>query len=450
MHYFPFSAPARRQLRSCNRHAIFIPLACCLVLTIHLFINLRNGGFGTGITKMALPRALHLLIPLTSPSLLFCKSLASSILSGYPPPILINFNVTYSKPALARGAKILGIASYLQEPVLPYETSDLVLIADGFDIWYQLPPDILSHRYFESFPSHSVVFGADKLCWPNPPDSPPCRLAPQSTLPKDSYGPETDKDSSGYKVRPRFLNSGTVLGEWTSVENVYSRGAEIARSKGEGLHSDQGVLAEVWGEELVQVLEDPNRGRDTQITDGDKYNITMVMDYESLLFMTMTHSHDDLIWGWKNVTDNPNTESRYSGLPINSSPPTLSTSADINDQRLWLATNSISQHTPVLLHFNGWKFPLGDENSAGWWDRMWWFHPPGPESSISTEVQQMAKDIFVAHIAAVRAGDIDTPGWALFDGKFGGAWADSGQWLDWSELCGESDFIGKGGVWGTS
>lgn len=41
----------------------------------------------------------------------------------------------------------------------------------------------------------------------------------------------------------------------------------------------------------------------------------MVMDYESLLFMTTIHSHDVLIWGWKNNLD---TESRFLFL-INSS-----------------------------------------------------------------------------------------------------------------------------------
>lgn len=70
------------------------------------------------------------------------------------------------------------------------------------------------------------------------------------------------------------------------------------------------ALAEVWGE------EGSNNGRNAQITDGNIHSIVFfrffsyilpchskgsigrmatVMDYESLLFMTMTHSPDDLI-----------------------------------------------------------------------------------------------------------------------------------------------------------
>ena len=448
MHSFSFFTASRRQFRSYARYATFISLACFAVLTIRLYLRIIDGEPSTTTPTSLTPQVavsptLHLLIPLTSPSLLFCRSFASSILTGYPPPVLVNYNLTFPERALARGAKIQGIASYLQGPVFPHADSDLVLVADGYDVWYQLPSDVLIRRFFESFPRNAVVFSAEKNCWPNLPDSPPCQYAPQSTLPKYAYGPETDKDP--YKVRPRFLNSGTLLGEWSSVVDLYRRAAETVQRNGGFVSSDQGVLLDIWGEELVRALEDPNSGRDVQFTSGnERKKGNIVVDYESQLFMAMARSYDDLIWGWKNMTGNPNIESRFF-FPFNSSPSTLSTPAEASDERLWLGTNAISQRTPALIHFNGRKFPL----VSGWWERMWWFHPLGITSTPSKEVQQLAKDKFKAYIVAVRARAVDTPDWALIDGRFGGAWTDSGQWLDWSELCGEWDFIGRGGIWGT-
>ena len=441
---------SRRQLR----YASAIAFACLIVFTIYgdfRDLGLKIPTPGATIDKLeASPHhaALHLLVPLTSPSLLFCKSLASSILTSYPPPILINFNVTFSMQAIARGAKIQGISSYLQRPAFPYEPSDLVLMADGYDVWFQLPPDVLCSRYIESFPKHSIVFGADKSCWPNHPDSPPCLLAPPSPLPTDAYGPQTEKDiRDRYKFRPRWLNAGNVIGEWSGMESVYNRGAEIAQRKGD-VRSDQGILLDVWGEELEKLeyeAEHPNSVKDSHVAGGSGHNNVgrIVMDFESLLFMTMVHSHGDVRWGWNNMTGNPNIGNRLF-------PPVGNWASEGSDQWLWLAANIITQRTPALLHFNSQKAPLGDEEHAGWWERMWWFHLPGPESSTSAEAQQMAKDKFEAHIVAIRTGAVDASSWALYNGRFGGAWTDSGQWLDWSELCGEWDFIGQGGVWGTA
>ncbi|KAF8421370.1 hypothetical protein EV426DRAFT_509622, partial [Tirmania nivea] len=303
---------------------------------------------------------LHLLIPVTGPSLLFCKSFASAILNSYPPPILINFNSTFSNPAFARGAKLAGIADYLSDPLLPPTSpnpididSDVVLITDGFDVWFQLPPPLLLHRYIAHFPPGAVVFGADKLCWPNTASSAACRLPPESTLPNDVYGVnQTDNDPGGYRVRPRYLNSGTVLGGWRGVREIYKRAKELGEGRGGKVWSDQGVLAEVWGGELER----------EQMKESE---LAMVMDYESRLFMTMTHAHEDLQWEIVNIT----------------------TSADINSDlyltrthlptllhnELFLAKNIISNSTPALLHFNGMKFPLGNNKDAGWWNRMWWF-----------------------------------------------------------------------------
>ncbi|KAF8418605.1 hypothetical protein EV426DRAFT_513501, partial [Tirmania nivea] len=338
---------------------------------------------------------LHLFIPVNQPGLLFCKSLASAIINTYPPPILINFNTTYAKPKLAHGAKLAGMAEYLRnpphggpgvgkQPTGNWET-DLVLFADGFDIWYQLPADVLIRRYAHfrtnvkgsgwtsSAPAPApVIFGADKQCWPNKSDSPPCKLAPESTLPKDAYGVDTtDKviGDSGYKkFRPRFLNSGTVFGEWGSMREVYGKAANKAADRvkaGTEVLSDQGVLADVWGEDLER--DELNQKLAAIGEDSVRDNVRgmgMIMDYESRLFQTMTHSHDDVKWNMVNAT--PAAADWGFDLSSNLYPAPLAPA-------LQLATNLVTNNIATLVHFNGPKFPLGSEEEPGWFGRMWWF-----------------------------------------------------------------------------
>jgi len=340
-----------------------------------------------------------------------------------------------------------------KKPAGNWET-DLVLFADGFDIWYQLPADVLIRRYahFHTNVKGSgwtsgtpapapIIFGADKQCWPNTSDSPPCKLAPESTLPNDAYGADTtDKviGDSGYKkFRPRYLNAGTVFGEWGSMMEVYSKAAKKAADRmraGEEVLSDQGVLADVWGEDLV--LDELNKQKPATGGEGSVRGMGMVMDYESRLYQTMTHSHDDVKWNMVNTT--PTAGDRDMDLSSNLYPAPL-------PPVLQLATNLVSNTIAALVHFNGPKFPLGSEDKPGWWGRMWWFNL-FPEVTDVKGKGRTAKMFFERHIERVRSAGAGVASAGL--GQVGGVWTDQGEWMEWEEICGKWDFVGTGGVWG--
>lgn len=204
-------------------------------------------------------------------------------------------------------------------------TDAYVLIIDGFDVWFQLPPQILLARYtnltYSSAENPAVVFGADKECWPNPQDSPACINIPNSTLPKDAYGPDTDKDPWHYKSRPRYLNSGTVLGRVDAARSIYDAALQLVIAS-KDVWSDQGILADIFGQSSKPA--------------------PMTLDYRSALFQTMTHSHDDIKFSRQ-------TEAGFRGR--------------------FLARNVVSGEIPVLLHFNGPK-----EYLEMWWRNAWFFH----------------------------------------------------------------------------
>ena len=296
--------------------------------------------------------AFHLIIPASEPKPDLCKTLLSSFVLGYPSPTLVNYGKVFEGAGWDKGShagKIRGVYDFLNNKQV--KDDDLVLIIDGYDVWFQLPPEILIRRYHAGVLevnerlrrrygmvrdgkssdmtadmvqkyTQSVVFGADKICWPNPVADPACAAIPYSTLPKDVYGPQTDKDPESFHNRPRYLNSGTVIGPAADVRAIYEYAVQKVEQNDRGKIGDQFVFAEIFGEQEFQresirrssqspggrfydwlsnslgTSESPLSANITinnmTTVAGQRYEYSIGLDYESRLFQTMTHSADDL------------------------------------------------------------------------------------------------------------------------------------------------------------
>lgn len=472
----------------------------------------------------------HLLVPATSSNENLCKTFLSAIILGYPSPTLVNLNKTFESSNWDGGThegKIQGIYNFLSDET-QVKDDDLVLIIDGYDVWFQLPPQVLIKRYYgllekaqtrlegryglEETPlspdttgpskskfRQSVVFAADKLCWPNPYEDPACSSTPGSTLAWNAWGPGTDRDEFGFLNRPKFLNSGTIMGPVRDVRLLYESAIQKVRS-GRGVIGDQFVFAEIFGEQeyVREASRSKTRGSRARIKDWavnrlkiskgngrnplDATNQTIVprnmtiqpelnyefsigLDYESALFQTMTHSHDDilyLIYSNRSSLLSTYSESQTSPrhdlkLPrdVAQAPPPFSNIAkttlrdsaissykytkdldNLPSNHSWfdvrLATNTHVPTVPALLHFNGDK-----EYLTSWWPRMWyhdharallrtWMGRPTGANAIS------------------RTTEWDTRG-----GR-GGFWTAEKTYLEWTDLCGgyEDAIFGDGkGPW---
>ncbi len=194
----------------------------------------------------------------------------------YPVPTLLNYGQNFTD-AEARVQKIPAVLSYLST-LHSSRDGDLVLLVDGYDVWFQLRPEVLLERYFEvnrkanarvtkrlgskavekEAIEQKVIFSAQKKCFPRDEDDPACFAAPESTLPRDVYGPETDKAVSNeenpyIKFRPRFLNAGIVMGELGAVRKLFARAQErLEQEQLEGRRggsSDQTTFSQIWGEQ---------------------------------------------------------------------------------------------------------------------------------------------------------------------------------------------------------
>lgn len=113
------------------------------------------------------------------------------------------------------------------------------------DVLFQLPPTVLYHRYKSithdaneallqrlgpaatTFNlSQDIVLGASKRCTPNAPYSVACYAVPDSPLPLDLYGNNTDTVigySTWSSLRQRYLDSGIAIGPVDSMRLAFSQ-----------------------------------------------------------------------------------------------------------------------------------------------------------------------------------------------------------------------------------
>lgn len=272
---------------------------------------------------------------------------------SYPSPTLVNYGKKSDEAGWDKGThagKIRGVFDFLNDKSY-VKDDDLVLVIDGYSVWFQLPPEVMIRRYHamvveanerlrrrygmvtEGKPgdgtsdrvqkyTQNVIFGADKTCWPNRAEDPACAAVPYSTLPKDVYGPDIVKDSLAFFNRPRYLNPRNVIGPAADVRAIYKYAVEKVEEKGGGSVDDQSVLADIFGEQEFQrettrrasqgtpdrfyhwvsnKLGYPDSPLSANITRnnmttiaGHRYEYSIGLDYESNLFQTMTHSAADI------------------------------------------------------------------------------------------------------------------------------------------------------------
>lgn len=212
--------PQRHRISSAVA-GIFALVVTIGLLTSHHVVTSRKAlqwPFGSRTAQ------LHLLLPATATNLNLCKLLLSATITGYPTPTLLGweghgqYNGTESHLF-----KISETLAYLDN--LPASADDdLVLVLDAYDVWLQLPPDVLIKRYFSAIDKanarlkregihgvehggavvkQSILFGPDKTCWPDDERRAACWAVPESSLPKDIFGPATD--TWMVPNRPRWL-----------------------------------------------------------------------------------------------------------------------------------------------------------------------------------------------------------------------------------------------------
>ena len=436
------------------------------------------------------PKKLHMLIPATSTNHHLCQLLTSAVILGYPAPILINWGgFEDADDYVQHLAKVEGVLNYVDS--LPENQQDeLVFMMDGFDAWFQLPADIMIQRYYDvvehahqenlkmygadNVKQHkikdTVLFGPDKLCWPEDTNRAACWAVPESFLPRYAFGPDTDHGIADHN-RARWLNSGTILGPARELRAVFAATLQKIHDH-HTTDSDQFYFSNVWADQsynrrLIEMEYNATIGgniTDTELLlhpeppppppEGEEPaphreipeldpavspELSIGLDFSSAIWQTVAYYEDYMTWIQHNLSSRYVLESAATINPAHHfvlppdlaglSPITaLARSADRagvlqklpEAMRSWdtvpLATNTVTKTAAPVLHFTGKK-----GYRELWWPRNWFW--PYQEEILA----------WLRERGVVREG--------LYRDALAGAWTWRKMqkgWLDWEDgLCGD-------------
>ena len=240
---------------------------------------------------------LHILIPATKSDRNLCKLIFSASILDYPPPVIVAWEQTIdpdNQEGLWGGGthlfKITKVLEWLQN-LPPEHDDDLVLMMDGYDIWFQLRKEMLLERYYQTNAEanrrihkrmgraakvedikQTIIFGSGKRCFPNEIHTIACWPLPPSPLPKDMWDGNTDGTIGSFPnmwsaTRQKFLNSGMIMGPAKDMRALFTQAAKKLETLGQDPEpddngsrwsekvyhsSDQSVFNMIFGEQEYQ------------------------------------------------------------------------------------------------------------------------------------------------------------------------------------------------------
>ncbi|TKA66941.1 hypothetical protein B0A55_10721 [Friedmanniomyces simplex] len=428
----------------------------------------------------------HLLVPATSSNSDLCKLLTSAQILDYPTPVLINFGGPENADGYVQHlAKVEGILNYLDAlPVLSEEHGEeLVLIVDGYDVWFQLRRDVLIKRYYalneaadartresygeDFFKEHdmrqTIVFGPDKICWPIDYSRPACWAVPQTTLSEYAYGPQTANGRQDHN-QPRWLNSGTIMGPVGDLKDFFRATLEEINSN-HTTDSDQFYMAEVFGRQeyarlekkpglmahyiglkyaLEQYVPEMNVTRRHPNVTGMRTEYHIGIDYESGMFQTLAFWKQYLTWtraadAWPlGSVEHKTSPTAAFGSGLERYQFRLQDDVALSDRPYSALSPDEAPEgliVPVMIHFTGPK-----EFRQYWWQRLWF--------QSHTEKLRLASLSRAAEDPSAGSAEV-IGGYKWYNSEppeaedvrmrgLGGAWSDmAGGWFSWRGLCRE-------------
>jgi hypothetical protein len=462
------------------------------MISFMMFVFFTAPTISHTLVPQIAPGKVHLLIPASGKDENLCKAIVGAAILGYPSPKVLNWGKTFNDSNLVSGgshiAKISGVSSYL-ESLSPEQDEDLIIMTDGYDTWFQLRPEILIQRYFDinrranerirrELSDHvvdtnrieqKIVFSAQKRCWPWAADAPPCYAVPNSTLPEDIFGPDTDTDvhdqNPYLKFRPRYLNSGVVVGTAGAMRLLFTE-ALVRAKKDPNFGSDQNIFGSIFGDQEVyrEVVrqrdqswfgrqhslrrDDPRRGLISEKDLETVRNMTTSMefgiglDYEGAISLPTVFSEDDTEWvnfdnqiwidffNYKRNIDDEHNKLLLAQDIAKTAAPLQSNGTDGLEARNWsqvpLFTNVPTGFTPAIIHHNAHRDGMKNLRTKVW-DKIW-FQP------YARVLMDQYMDAPLTTLAVTGGRE-----WRSSDEWKGGARDDVGQWLPYQDVCGGTE-----------
>ena len=424
-----------------------------------------------------------------------CQLLLSAVVLNYPTPVLVGWDSPekgYS--AKQYKAKVDAINGYLQS-FKPSNDDDLVLIVAGFHTWFQLPPDLVIRRYFNAIKAENkrirarlgsgvarkhdarqtILFSADKACGPqDEADWVGCWAPPQSPVPMYTFGPYNDTSfddakADPYHARPRWLNSGMMIGPARDMKILFEATSSLMESQTQG-ESDWWYYTYFYGLqeysrarlESVQRLP-PENIPPPQIKSGQQTEFHIGLDYESTIFQNLDYSDQYLTWwqydGSKDmaISQKKAHQSLHhfklskdllkSRRPFESMHDLKASAYNEKYQeilkksgrpnfKMWehlpLFTNVVTHQVFPMLHFS-----FEEDYRDIWWEKMWYY--PFARDLVASSAGTSPKPIYKKRINGQMWYNSQIPESSYREGsnqeRRDGAWTDKGEWKSFHGMC---------------
>ena len=438
-----------------------------------------------GLRDHSNPR-LHFLLPATGTNLNLCKLILSASVTGYPEPIFVGWDghgmFDGTKSHLFKISETLAYLRTLPDSA----DNDLVLVLDAYDIWMQFRPDVLISRYYSVLEKNNqrlrdegifrkfhrgsdvrqtIIFGPDKVCWPQATKDPAFWAVPSSPMATNAFGPDTDSEM--FSNRPMYLNSGTIMGPAKDMRDLFAATMDQVSRKFDpdsaNPTSDQYFFAEVFGDQEVERMRLRDGGINTsegafvpQIPQDRRTEFHITLDYETEIFQTAGAYDHHLTWMSFNHSTPISEQQRGQQtmridqwtLPedILASPGPFADvdhSSELPRSNGWadvmLGTNVITQKPFALFHMTGDK-----SVRERWWSRMW-FQPYARQLLQAAMLQRSSEsdpDKFAVingvSWRGARPSQASGPKPIHDNGlvsNIGGGWSDRGEYQRWETLC---------------
>ncbi|CEF77647.1 hypothetical protein FGSG_02949 [Fusarium graminearum PH-1] len=433
-----------------RNHKAFVPICAVFTFTCVSMLLLHWHWYWDTPPSIPTPpsvdrdRRFAMVIPATGASPELCKTVMTGLALGYPSPIIVNWGVDHRPLTHWRGGrnllKVPGIVDYLEAATRPdahpserLDDDDIVLIVDGYDIWFQLPAQVMLERYHrinkeanerlqKEWNQHqkgpmpmrqTIVAATGKRCDPkneNRGTKMQCDIWPESPLRKDLYGPHTDEDKTCWEfvdpldtervgrrhcgaIRPRWLNGGLYMGPAGDLRRLFRRcffTLQTGIGRGIKMRSEQSLAYEAVVEQETfrqwqRLNGRPKPGVSELMNDKLEYHIGL--DYAEELSVQTQWAQDKkgldhgafITLGDQELIDRHSesrgiSPTRLRGLPddIKSAPNPLSAlQPRANWTNMPLYADFFTETVSAIVHHNG--VGILKTHRSTWWDRPWYF-----------------------------------------------------------------------------
>ncbi len=439
--------------------------ALAITALVFLLAIFYLAGSATETTLKAVHRhqdhMLRVILPSSEPDSEVCKTVMTAAILGYSTPIVINYDKVLDDPG--RGSdrerhKLNKLSEYFNR-MSSSSDGDIAIVLDTPYNWFQLRPEVLMSRYYESNRKANgllrKLFSADEVAFGSIKQDVLLSMHSSSSPSDSTFGGASSVSghgSSGNRTRA-MPNISTVIGPVESLKDLYRRAAAEA-DQALGSVNARMVLAEIfdrqelhreavrqqyrswrkrkWHSLLANFKSlrgsaDKRASRRDELNNDKVHEFGLGLDYANDLTLTVDSEHDAELGGYPDL---------HVSVDIAASMPPFWTPSGSQNlaHKTWLEVPFVhhkeTKAVPAIVSF---PYSRTGFQGAHWTD--FWMHP---------EVKSLFQEaLAVPRLPVTSVCDSNGIEHTFWDPSVrfdrAGILTTDNAWADWDEICERED-----------